>query len=293
MKFLKRLFDFYIQGSVHVALSCYALVRMTHYLFHVQYDKPMAYFAFFGTIVGYNFVKYDALARAKKKQMRNELKAIALFSFGSFLAAGFYFFQLQRITQIVSIAFLGLTLLYTLPFFPNRKNARNWAGVKIYIVALCWVGVTVVLPVLNFDIDIDIEFFVIAMQRFILIFVLILIFEIIDLTNDDPHLQTVPQQIGVERTKMLGYVLLILFCGLEFLNDNNNNNININGNVNINNNINFQFLPLSLILILNFVIPIVIALFLAFANERRSKYYTSFWVESVPIFWWLMLVLLK
>jgi hypothetical protein len=28
-------------------------------------------------------------------------------------------------------------------------------------------------------------------------FVLILIFEILDLANDDPHLHTVPQQIGV------------------------------------------------------------------------------------------------
>jgi hypothetical protein len=38
-----------------------------------------------GTIVGYNFVKYDALARAKKKQMRKELKLIALLSLFSLL----------------------------------------------------------------------------------------------------------------------------------------------------------------------------------------------------------------
>jgi hypothetical protein len=46
---------------------------MTH--FHISADQAMANFAF-GTIVGYNFVKYDALARAKKKQMRNELKSL-------------------------------------------------------------------------------------------------------------------------------------------------------------------------------------------------------------------------
>jgi hypothetical protein len=27
---------------------------------------------------------------------------------------------------------------------------------------------------------------------------------------------------------------------------------------------------------------------LAFANQKRHKYYTSFWAESIPIFWWLM-----
>jgi hypothetical protein len=230
----------------------------------------MLYFAFFGAIVGYNFVKYEALARVQKTQMKNKLKAIAILSFLSLIAVGFYFFQLQRITQIVSIVFFILTLLYALPFFPNRKNARNWAGVKIYIVALCWVGVTVVLPVLNAEISITSDFYLKCIQRFILIFVLILIFEIIDLAKDDPHLQTVPQQIGVKRTKQLGFLLLALFFGLNF----------------------FGFIMDANFEYSSFAVAIVTALFLAFANEKRSKYYTSFWAESVPILWWLMLVLL-
>jgi hypothetical protein len=271
MKHLKRLFDFYIQSSLHVALSCCALVQMTYCLFQVQSNNSVVFFAFFGTVVGYNFVKYDALARTKRRQMRNKLKVIALFSLGSFLAAAFFFFQLQRITQLISVVFLVFTLLYTLPFFPNRSNARNWAGVKIYIVALCWVGVTVVLPVLNDGIEMGAPFLSIAIQRFILIFVLILIFEIIDLAQDDPHLQTVPQQIGVNKTKQLGFLLLVLFFGLEMFNFSNDGNVYN------------RFLAL--------LVPLVIALFLAFANEKRSKYYTSFWVESIPIFWWLLVLL--
>lgn len=277
MRFFKLIFNFYINSSVHVALSCYALVLMTQHMFHIPEGDAVANFAFFGTIVGYNFVKYDALARAKKIKMRKELKAITLFSFCSFILVGFYFFQLERITQIVAIAFLSVTLLYTLPFFPNKKNARNWAGVKIYIVALCWVGVTLGLPILDSGILISSDFYLKCLQRFILIFVLVLIFEIIDLTNDDPHLKTVPQQIGVKRTKKLGYILLIIFCVLELFNS------NVNGIFNL------QFLSLQLLLI--FAIAILVALFLAFANEKRSKYYTSFWVESIPIAWWLLLLL--
>lgn len=276
MRFLKLIFDFYINSSIHVGLSCYALVRMTQHMFHISSDAPIANFVFFGTIVGYNFVKYDALARAKKLMMRKQLKIIAIFSFFALILVGFYFFQLQRITQIVAIAFLSVTLLYTLPFFPNKKNARNWAGVKIYIVALCWVGATLVLPVLNANVSFTLDFYLKCMQRFVLIFVLVLIFEIIDLANDDPHLQTVPQQIGVKRTKILGYFLLIIFCTLEFFNSSNN--------------INFQFFLLELVLI--FSIAIATAFFLFFANEKRTKYYTSFWAESVPIVWWLMLLLL-
>ncbi|CAM2933447.1 hypothetical protein [Flavobacterium frigoris] len=264
----KKVFDFYIRSSIHVALSVYALVRMTYFMFHISADQGMANFAFFGTIVGYNFVKYDALARAQKKQMRNELKIIAGLSFFSLTAVGYYFFQLQLITQLVSVGVLALTLLYTLPFFPNRRNARNWAGVKIYIVALCWVGVTLVLPLVNAHSDLGLDFYLKCIQRFILVFVLILIFEILDLANDDPHLQTVPQQIGVRKTKMVGLLLLIPFYFLEFLKTN--------------------FIKEQLIV--NAILVLILSLFLAFANEKRSRYYSTFWVESIPIFWWLMVV---
>jgi len=267
---IQRLFDFYLKSSIHVALSVYALVRMTQYMFVISYDENIAYFAFFGTIVGYNFVKYDALARAKKSMMRNELKMIALLSFISFMAVGYYFFQLERITQVIAVFVLLLTLLYTLPFFPNRKNARNWAGVKIYIVALCWVGVTLMLPLVNAHHDLDSDFFIKCIQRFILVFNLILVFEIIDLNTDDPHLKTVPQQIGVKRTKYLGLLLLIPFYFLEFLKNN--------------------FVEKQLLV--NLILVVMLAAFLLFSNENRSKYYSSFWVESIPILWWLMVVLL-
>ena len=270
MRIFRKIFNFYIDGSIHVALSCFALVQVTQHYFNISKDFHIAYFAFFGAIVGYNFVKYEALFRVKKAPMKNKLKSIAILSFFSFIAVGFYFFQLQKITQIISIAFLILTLLYTLPFFPNKKNARNWAGIKIYIVAICWVGATVVLPILNAEISLTFDFYLKCIQRFILIFVLILIFEIIDLKNDDPHLQTVPQQIGVKRTKQLGFLLLALFFGLNF----------------------FSFIYDANFEYSSYIIAIVSALFLAFANEKRSKYYTSFWVESVPILWWLILLVL-
>ncbi len=101
---------------------------------------------------------------------------------------------------------------------------------------------------------------ILSLQRFVLIFVLILIFEIIDLRFDNPNLRTVPQQIGMKKTKILGFSLLFLFCGLEIFN--------------INSNFNIQFMKLKLDL--DIAIAIVITLFLAFANEKRSKYYTSF-----------------
>ncbi len=270
MRILKRLLDFYLDSSIHVALSCCTLVLMTQHMFQIEDSQHIVYFAFFGTVVGYNFVKYDALARTQKIKMGKYLIAIAVLSFIAFIGAAIAFYKLERTTQVVSIAFLALTLLYTLPFFPNAKNARNWTGIKIYIVAFCWVGVTLILPILDSGINLTSDFYWKCLQRFLLLFVLITIFEIIDLKNDDPNLQTVPQKIGVRRTKIVGIVLLIVFYFLEFLQRQVDTSQRI----------------------VNLVLVFVMALFLGLANENRSKYYTSFWAESIPIFWYLMLVLI-
>jgi hypothetical protein len=200
--------------------------------------------------------------------MSLSLKIIAFLSFISLVATMFFFLKLETITKILGLVFLILTLLYTLPFFPNKRNARNWAGIKIYIVTLCWVGVTLVLPIINAQVPIDNYVFLVAMQRFVFVFVLVLIFEIIDLRQDDPHLQTVPQKIGVKNTKIIGVSLMIVFVFLEYFDS------------------NFK----QEILLLKLGIAITTSLFLLFANEKKSKYYSSFWVESIPIFWWVLLV---
>jgi hypothetical protein len=281
MKQLKQLFDFYLDSSIHVALSCFALVNCTYLILNISINYSVALFAFFGTIAGYNFVKFDALARAKKNNLSWKLNSIVGLSFLSSIIGIYYFLELQKFTKIIASVVLILTILYTLPFFPNKKNARNWAGIKIYIVTICWVGVTLFLPIINSDYKIDFQIGILIIQRLLLIFSLILIFEIKDLKNDDPHLKTVPQQIGVAKTKNLGFVLLILFVSLSSI------YYNINYNINGNGNFNYQYLEL------NFVIAIVIGFFLFFSNENRSKYFTDFWVESISILWWLLYLFTK
>lgn len=269
MVVLNKILDFYINSSLHVAFSAFALVSMSYFFFGIDGDSSVAFFAFFGTVVGYNFVKYDAITRLNKTEIKIELKAIVFLSFISLLAFFYFFLQLSWATKLSAFVFFGLTLLYTLPFFPNKLNARNWKGVKIYIVGITWVGVTVILPLVEAEIPFSMDVFLIAVQRFLLVFSIVLVFDIVDIKRDDLHLQTVPQKIGVEFTKKLGYLLLFLLLILEFFYTNNHHFLS------------FFF---------KLLVCITIAVFLFFANENRSRYYASFWLESVPVLWWLVLV---
>ena len=269
MKGIKTLVDFLIHGSVIVALSVLALVQVTAIRLGIDYDEAVSGFAFFGTIVGYNFVKYDAIARSGNFNRSFRMKAFIALSIASFLATAYFFFDLGRLTQIISVGVLGITALYTLPFFPNRKTARDWAGLKIYFVALSWVGVTVALPVLNGGVAWSVDFYVTCVQRFLLVVVLLFIFEIIDLKWDDPHLRTVPQQIGIAKTKWLGLLLMAILLGLDFLKTHNSERV----------------------FWCNLAFGATVVACLFYANERRGKYYTMLFVESLTLGWWLLLLL--
>lgn len=264
MSIFKRILDFYLQASLHVALSCWALVQLTQCWFHLPNNSAVSGFAFFGTIVGYNFVKYDALVRTQKRPTQSKHQIIAALSLVAFLGAIYCFFQLQTRTQISSLAVLFLTVLYTLPFFPNRKNARNWAGIKIYIVTICWLGVTLFLPVIDAQMPIQSDFYFFAAQRTLLLFSLVLIFEIVDLKTDDPHLQTVPQQIGVPSTQKLGWFLMLIFILIEFVSPH----------------------PLGAITVVKIGLAITTSVMLLWANPNRSHYFSWFWAESIPVVWW-------
>ena len=261
-------FDWYLHASLHVALATTALVQMTFYFCFLPFNAAITSLVFFGTIFSYNFIKY-AQVIAKKKELTRFLKSILALSVVSFFIAVISFFFLNLKAQLLTVFFGFLCVLYVIPLAKSKTNLRNYAGIKIYIVSLCWAGVTTLLPIVNADQTIENDILFKFLQRFILTLILILVFEINDLKYDDIRLKTVPQTIGVLKTKYLIGLLLIPFYFLEFL------KVSYYGN---------QW-------IINLILVSVIALFTYYANPNRSKYYTLFWVESVPVLWYLLIIL--
>ncbi len=269
MKLVKQLFDFYINASIHVALAVFSLTWITLIEYGVSYDDSVLYFVFFASITGYNFVKYFGVAKFHHRRLANWLKTIQMFSLFCFVFMCFYANQLNAITLIYIAVFGVITFLYAIPFLPKRlfldkqHNLRGIGGLKIYLIALVWCGVTVFLPLLNNQHSINADVVLTGFQRYIFVMVLMLPFEIRDLQFDDLKLSTIPQKIGTIQTKIIGVLLLMLFFFLEFFKD----------------EINARRITLLL------VIMIIILLFLVFSTKEQGKYYSSFWVESIPILW--------
>ena len=269
MTFLKKLFDFYLNASIHVALAVFSFVKITELYYGLEHNGNLNYFIFFATITGYNFVKYFGIAKFHHRSLTNDLKIIQVFSFVCFLLMCFYGFQLSIKTVFILAGFGLLTILYAIPFLSGfQKNLRNISYLKIVVVALVWAGVTVLIPVFDsFDIVDYQKITFLFLQRFLLVCALILPFDIRDIKYDVISLQTIPRKIGIQNTKKLGFVLLLFALVIEFLISSDEISKNV-------------FLAFSLI----------IMFFLMRAKENQSSYYSSFWVESLPIFWWIIVV---
>jgi hypothetical protein len=268
MSILKKILNFYIYASIHVALAVYSFVRITEIYFGLEYNEALDYFAFYGTITGYNFVKYFGLAKFHHRSLTQNLKIIQIFSFVCFLLMCYYGFQLSLNTLFLFGGFGLLTVLYAIPFLSGfQKNLRNISYLKIIVVAVVWAGVTVIVPIFDAGESFETHRIILQFaQRFLLVCVLILPFDIRDLSFDAVSLQTIPRKIGVDKTKKLGYVLLLFTLVLEFL---------------ISPEANYRNVFLGVFFILLFL--------LMRATAKQSKYYSSFWVELVPVFWSVVL----
>lgn len=276
MRLLKSVFDFYINSSIHVALAVYALSWITLLEFDLSYSEAILYFIFYSSITGYNFVKYFGVARFHHRSLTDSLKVIQVFSGICFLAMCYYGFKLKGNALYALVILAFITYLYALPLSTkliniSKKNLRSISGLKVYVVALVWTAVTVFLPLLNEKFPLSLEVYITAFQRFLFVLILMLPFEIRDMQYDSLKLHTIPQKIGVKQTKILGLILIAFFFFSEFLKDE---------------------LDTQNTIVLS-VIAIICVLAMLFSSEKQTKYYSSFWVESIPIVWLLLTLVFR
>ena len=272
---LKQVLNFYINSSIHVALSVFSLTWITLIEYNLKYDENVLYFVFYATITGYNFVKYFGIAKFHHRSLATWLKAIQIFSLACFILMCYYGLQLENNALICIAVFGVITFLYAIPFLPKylfldkHQNLRSISGLKIYLIALVWSGVTVFLPLINTPYAIHTDVIITGLQRYIFVIALMFPFEIRDLQYDSLKLSTIPQRIGVKQTKIIGVLLLMLFFFLEFF----KNEIKIESTI--------------ILLTITFITMLLVIL----SKIKQGGYYSALWVEGIPVLWLVLLLL--
>lgn len=264
MDWKRNLFRFYISGSLHVALAICAMGGLTFLTANLAWDGWFFLFLFSASVTGYNFVKYAGYAKFHHRSLTRQLRSIQVFSFLCFILLLVSLLKQSQLFLLYAGALGLFTLLYAVPFLPNHKNLRHIKVLKIIIIAAVWALATAGLPLIDAP-DVDPLFLLRIVNYFIFVLALIIPFEIRDLKFDAPNLGTLPQLIGVTKTKKVGYLLLALYLLLSFQ------------------------LPLeAFALTINFIMALLAGVAIKYASKNQHFYYAAFWVESLPIVWFIL-----
>jgi hypothetical protein len=265
LNLLKKSLNFYIKSSIHVALAVLSLAKISLFSAGLDPQYALLIFIFFSALSAYNFIKFSPLFKSQKLSFSPAL--ISLLTLTAFIISGTVIFLLPSLVAAFAIFGGFLVLGYTVPFLSTLSNWRSKKGWKLYLVVLSWLCLTVGVPLASAELFDAGLFFKLALVQGIYIFVAILPFEIGDLNVDAAALQTLPQTLGVKRVKFLGVLLLLsgsLIAIMSF-------------------GFSSPFVKSSLITFL------ILGLCLWRSKENQSPLFTRFWVEGIPILWYILI----
>ncbi len=274
---MKKIANFLIYSNLWIALCAVAMLWQTEWiLFQDIFWDALARFVFFSTLFLYaihrltGVKKLDStLFNLRFQTIRAFNSHILFYALISLVGTIYYFFQFNFSFQIKLFIPSILSLGYVIPFLKGKKRLRDLNYVKIGLISVVWAWVTVVLPVFYYHLDFTTPIIYMILAEALFIFAITLPFDIRDLDIDkSQNVATIPLTYGLEFTKKLGYISLILLGGLYFL-------LFRVGLFQLN-----QFL--GMILFIGFIAYLIQA-----SHKNRHDYFFSFLVDGTMIlgFW--------
>ncbi len=268
MQVLKRSFAFYVFGNIHVALAAYCLTKITFLQFDII-NQSLANFVFFSTLLSYNFIRLfqlDKLNSMTATWIRVNKRYLMVLSGLALLGSIYALLNFRLVEVIVLFPFFLATLFYVFPYKKKITGLRNVPGLKLFLISITWTGLTLYLPLLSAEVH-DVQHVYISIaQRFLFIFAITIPFDIRDAQFDLPGLNTFPQKLGVNNSKIMAVLALLMVVILDTLMPYKDPNYF---------RVNLFMMGLSVVMI-------------AFSGAKRGRYYTAFWIESLPILWYLL-----
>ena len=210
--------DFLLYTNVWIAGAATALYAFSKYsLTESLLLDYTGLFVFFTCIWLYSLHRYIGLQKVstldiedrffKIKQLQNPIYSIGIISF---LLSLLLIFTLSWYQILVMIVPGILSMLYVLPVFKRQRRLRDIHFIKIFVIALVWAVLTVLLPLAGcLDCTSKEAHYLLFIERFVFIFAITLPFDIRDLKVDAEHnVKTISAKIGTSMTWILCLTLL-------------------------------------------------------------------------------------
>ena len=186
---LQRFLNVFVYTNIFIALCSVVMCCYTFFALQIPVNSSYLGFVFFATLVSYSFHWYltvDVSSSSQRVQWTVNNKSVhVLLFFISSIGAIFFGYLLKDFWVWVVFTAM-LTFLYSapkIPIWPFNQLYKIAVGKTIFL-ALVWMHVTVILPVVFFAPPYPADFESFALNRFFLIFPICILFDYRDREHD-------------------------------------------------------------------------------------------------------------
>lgn len=205
-------------GNILIALAAGFLTGTFSRFIGVENEFWYGAMLFFGTLFIYNFqrfLRFKEISNSKSSRHQwiiNNKKKLYFLIISSGLGATitFYFLVSNTIALLVLLIVCLVSLLYAYRFNSKTATVRELPYLKIHIIALSWTLLSFVWPVINSDLPFTFNIFWTCVAVYLYFIGITIPFDIRDLPYDLKRQKTLPQLLGVNRSKILAIVLLFI-----------------------------------------------------------------------------------
>lgn len=230
--YIRKGIDLLLYSNIYIAIAAVALTWQTQLiLFNEFHFDTLSILVFFATMFIYASHRLVGLFSVKKfiKEGRFHIintykKHIWFYTAIAIIGLTYAFFQVSFRIQLALVLPGIISLGYVIPFLSFRKNRKlrlrdlNW--IKIFLIAIVWAYVTVILPIAEVRNIIWSDLFI-FIERAIFIFMITLPFDIRDLKVDQYNkVKTIPAVYGISFTMKLVvgcFIFLLLLAVANYL----------------------------------------------------------------------------
>jgi 4-hydroxybenzoate polyprenyltransferase len=214
----------------------------------------------------------------ENKIYRDKLTIISKMKFPLFfliilsaIGSTFCFFHLT-IKEIASLTvFAFISIWYVIPIFENKKRLSDYPIIKIFMVALVWAALAVIIPLGEINIDLKIKS-LLFLEKFMFIFALVIPFDIRDIEFDSSrNIKTIPIILGKRKSIIIALIAIFISIAIAI------------------------YLFTIDIYASNLISPIILgylisAIVIAFTHNKTKDYYFTGLVDALPIINYLILL---
>ncbi len=226
---LKKIIDLILYSNLFIACCAVAMTWQTQLLLGQELAfTPLVGLVFCATLVIYALHRVVGMSKVKDfldverfHVIQTYWSHISFYAVLAVIGGAVCFFYLNLSTQLALVLPALFSIAYVLPFLGKKreKRLRDVHFIKIFLIAIVWAYVTVLLPAIELDIWQEKRIWLMFVERSLFVFCITLPFDIRDLKVDKHNnVNTLPAKLGLTNTLRLAFLLMTIFVVLCFVN---------------------------------------------------------------------------